>query len=73
MSKTTEWISTQEFSRRWSRPCRTVRQWCFDGTLLAFGFRIHRFPTRHRNRTWIEVPKVNTIDLVNKGETHLTA
>lgn len=55
---TKEWITTQEFARRWGyRRDRHVQRMCRDGTILEFGFRLLQQPSQQgRPRYWIEVP-----------------
>ena len=48
-----QWLSPAEIAAEYSRSERQVRNWCVDGTLLAFGFNV----IRTGNSWWISNPK----------------
>ena len=48
-----QWLTPAEIAAQYNRSEQRVREWCRDGTLLAFGFRIHRT----RNGWWIAYPE----------------
>jgi hypothetical protein len=48
-----QWLTTSEIAAAYGRSEQRVREWCRDGTLTAFGFRIHRT----RGGWWIAYPE----------------
>lgn len=42
------WLTPAELASVLSRPKRTVRRWCLDGTLVEFGFSLRQ----DRSRKW---------------------
>lgn len=50
-----QWFTPVEIAADYHRSTQRVREWCRDGTLLAFGFRIHRT----RNGWWIAYPETH--------------
>lgn len=42
LKEPTLWVSTREAAERLRRSPETVRRWCNDGTLIAFGMAIYQ-------------------------------
>jgi hypothetical protein len=54
-----QWFTIAEVSAEYHRSEQRVREWCRDGTLTAFGFRIYRT----RNSWWIAYPETQRYQL----------
>jgi hypothetical protein len=52
-----QWLTPAEIAADYQRSEQRVREWCRDGTLKAFGFRIHRT----RNSWWIAYPETQCL------------
>jgi hypothetical protein len=48
-----QWLTPSEIAADYRRSEQQVRNWCRDGTLVEFGFRIYRT----KNGWWIAYPE----------------
>jgi len=44
------WLSVADFAAKWRRTTRCVRNWCIDGTLVRWGYRVYHDP---QGRWWV--------------------
>lgn len=52
---TLDWVSPAYIAAHYNRSARMVRNWCADGTLIAFGFTVAQTAD---HRWWIKVPPI---------------